>query len=45
MVDGMRGVLTGVNNLFPPVVDLLIVLVICLFMMGLGSYFFSKSEV
>ena len=45
MVDGMRGSFTGSNNLFPPLVDLVIVLLICVFMMGLGSYFFSKSEV
>jgi len=45
MVDGMRGSLTGVNNIFPPLVDILIVFSICLVMMGLGSYFFSKSEV
>ena len=45
MVDGMRGSFTGTNNIFSPVVDLLIIFAICLFMMGLGSYFFSKSEV
>jgi len=45
MVDGMRGSFTGVNNLFHPLVDISIVLVICIFMMALGSYFFSKSEV
>jgi len=44
MVDGIRGSLTGTNNIFPPIIDLLIVLFICVFMMGLGSYFFSKSE-
>jgi len=44
MVDGMRGSLTGVNNIFPPLIDLSIILVICIVMMGLGSYFFSKSE-
>ena len=45
MVDGMRGSLTGVNNIFPPLFDLLIIFIICIIMMGLGSYFFSKSEV
>ncbi len=45
MVDGMRGSLTGVNNIFPPLFDLLIIFLICVTMMGLGSYFFSKSEV
>ena len=44
MVDGMRGSLTGVNNVFPPLFDLLIIFLICITMMGLGSYFFSKSE-
>jgi len=45
MVDGLRGSLTGMNYYFLPVVDFLVVLVICVAMMGLGSYFFSKSEV
>ncbi|MCX6668092.1 MAG: ABC transporter permease [Euryarchaeota archaeon] len=45
MVDGLRGSLTGVNNVFPLVVDFAIVGVICLIMMGLGAYFFNKSEV
>jgi len=44
MVDGLRGSLTGMNNVFPPLVDLAIVLVFCLIMLGLGSRFFSKSE-
>ena len=45
MVDGIRGSLTGVNNLYHPLVDLLIVIVFCIIMLVLGSYFFSKSEV
>lgn len=45
MVDGIRGSLTGVNNAFHPLIDLGIVLVICLFMIGIGSYLFSKSEI
>lgn len=44
MVDGMRGSFTGLNNLFDPLIDISIVLVICIVMMALGSYFFSKSE-
>lgn len=44
MVDGMRGSLTGANNVFPPLVDFVVVFFICIIMMGLGSYFFSKSE-
>ena len=44
MVDGLRGSLTGMNSTFHPLVDLAIVLLICIIMLGLGSYFFSKSE-
>ncbi len=44
MVDGLRGSLTNVNNVLHPLVDLAIVVVICLIMMGLGSYLFSKTE-
>lgn len=44
MVDGMRGSLTGANNVFPPLVDFLVVFLVCIVMMGLGSYLFSKSE-
>lgn len=46
MVDGLRGsLITATATVNPPLLDLLIVLVICIFMMSLGSYFFSKSEV
>ena len=45
VVDGLRGSLTGINNVVNPIIDFVIVLVICIFMLGLGSYFFSKSEV
>jgi len=46
MVDGLRGSLvTGAATVNPPMLDLLVVLVVCISMMGLGSYFFSKSEV
>jgi len=45
MVDGIRGSLTGVNNYLPPLIDLAIVFVICIFMMSIGSYLFGKSEV
>ncbi len=44
MIDGIRGSLTGVNNVLPPVVDLGIILVLCIIIMGLGTYFFNKSE-
>lgn len=45
MVDGLRGSLTGLDNTFHPLFDLLIVLIICCFMVGMGSYLFNKSEV
>ncbi len=44
MIDGIRGSLTGANNVLPPVVDLGIILVLCIIIMGLGTYFFNKSE-
>ncbi|HEC81405.1 MAG TPA: multidrug ABC transporter permease [Thermoplasmatales archaeon] len=46
MVDGLRGSLIGVeNSVLPPLFDLIVVLTICITMMGVGSYLFSKSEV
>lgn len=45
MVDGIRGSLTGSGNVLHPMVNLAVVLVMCIVMMSLGSYFFSKSEV
>ena len=45
MVDGLRGSLIGTSNALPPIVDLIIVSLICIVMMTAGSYFFSKSEV
>ncbi|MBN1860803.1 MAG: ABC transporter permease [Candidatus Thermoplasmatota archaeon] len=45
MIDGMRGSLTGVNNILHPLVDLGIISVLCIVIMGLGTYFFNKSEV
>ncbi len=44
MVDGLRGSLTGINYYFNPLIDLFIVFIICTIMMGLGTYFFNKSE-
>jgi ABC-2 type transport system permease protein len=44
MIDGIRGSLTGVNNILPPLVDLGIILTLCIIIMGLGTYFFNKSE-
>lgn len=45
MVDGLRGSLLGMDNLFPPLFDLGIVICISLLMMGAGTYCFNKSEV
>ena len=44
MVDGLRGSLTNIDNVLHPLVDLAIVLVICIILMGIGSYLFSKTE-
>ena len=44
MVDGLRGSLTGINYYFHPLIDLVIVFIICAIFMGLGTYFFNKSE-
>jgi ABC-2 type transport system permease protein len=46
MVDGLRGSLIGEeSSVLPPAMDIIIVFVICLIMMTIGSYLFSKSEV
>lgn len=45
MVDGLRGSLIGYDNIYPPLVDFSVVLVICIIILSLGNYFFSKSEV
>lgn len=45
MIDGIRGSLTGVNNVLHPLVDLGIILALCIIIMGLGTYFFNKSEI
>ena len=45
MVDGMRGSLTGANNVLNPLADLAIVALIATVMMLIGSYSFSKYEV
>jgi ABC-2 type transport system permease protein len=44
MVDGLRGSLVGTNNVFHPIIDLGVVLLVCIIMLFLGSYLFSKSE-
>jgi len=46
MVDGLRGSLVvDVATVNHPLLDLLVVVVMCIIMMGAGSYLFSKSEV
>jgi len=45
MVDGLRGSLIGVDNIHPPIIDFGILLMICLIVMSIGSYMFSKSEI
>lgn len=44
MIDGIRGSFTGVNYVLDPLVNLGIILVLCFIIMGLGTYFFNKSE-
>lgn len=44
MIDGIRGSFTGVNYVLDPLVNLGIILVLCVVIMGLGTYFFNKSE-
>jgi ABC-2 type transport system permease protein len=44
MIDGIRGSLTGVNNILDPLVDLGIILTLCIIIMGSGTYLFNKSE-
>ena len=44
MVDGLRGSLTNMNNVLNPLVNLTIVFVLCIIMLGLGSYLFNKTE-
>lgn len=44
MVDGIRGSLIGSANVLPPAINLIVVLMLCIIMLGIGSYSFSKSE-
>ena len=43
-VDGLRGLLIGVNHL-PLIVDFTVLLGFCLVMVGLGTYLFNKTEI
>jgi ABC-2 type transport system permease protein len=42
-VDGLRGTLLGLSS-FPPVVDLAILVVVSLFMVALGAFFFERCQ-
>jgi ABC-2 type transport system permease protein len=46
MVDGLRGSMIGLDNsvIQNPLISIVIVLIICILMLFLGSYLFSKSE-
>lgn len=44
MVDGIRGSFTGANYVIDPLMNLGIIFVLCMVIMGLGTYFFNKSE-
>jgi len=44
MVDGLRGSLTQANMLFSPWLDLAAIAVMCVIVMVLGSFLFSRSE-
>jgi len=44
MVDGLRGSLVGTSNVYSPFVNLIVVILFCIVMMGIGIYSFSKSE-
>ncbi|MCJ2513713.1 MAG: ABC transporter permease [Candidatus Thermoplasmatota archaeon] len=45
MVDGLRGsLIIGVETVNSPLFNLIIVIFICIFMMSIGSYLFSKME-
>lgn len=45
MIDGLRGSLTGVNNILDPLVNLGIIVTLCIVIMTAGTYFFNKSEI
>jgi ABC-2 type transport system permease protein len=44
MVDGLRGSLTGAENILHPFVNLVIVSIICIIVLGIGGYLFNKTE-
>jgi len=45
MVDGLRGsLIIGVETVNSPLFNLIVVIFICIFMMSIGSYLFSKMQ-
>jgi ABC-2 type transport system permease protein len=44
MVDGLRGSLTNINNVLHPLINLVVVSIICIVMLGVGCYLFNKTE-
>ncbi|MEF8878950.1 MAG: ABC transporter permease [Candidatus Thermoplasmatota archaeon] len=44
LVDGLRGSLTGGNAILNPMINLVVSAVICIVILGIGSYLFNKSE-
>jgi ABC-2 type transport system permease protein len=44
MVDGIRGSLTGANNVLPPLIDLAIIAIMTIIVWVLGNFLFNRSE-
>jgi len=44
MIDGLRGSLTNMNHVLNPLINLVIVSIICIIMLAAGSYLFSRTE-
>jgi ABC-2 type transport system permease protein len=44
MIDGLRGSLTNMNQVLNPLINLVIVSIICIIMLAAGSYLFSRTE-
>ena len=44
MIDGLRGSLIGTSTtVLNPLIDLVVVVILCIGLLSLGSYLFSKS--
>ena len=44
MIDGLRGSLTNINYVLNPLINLVVVSIICMIMLAAGSYLFSRTE-